>query len=115
MTEGEYMTEVERRRAKKRKKMVRNVRRVIKGVLLMPGKIPPIDDRTVGAAMKACETFGVLFVGTLIAHLISESSAVSVINVLMGLIFFGLLFFIKLAGYQDRLIREELSNFIYIR
>lgn len=109
------MTEVERKRAKKRKKMARNVRRFVKNVLLMPGKFPPIDEKTVENAMKACETFGVLFVGTLIAHLISESSVVSIVNIIMGLIFFGLLFFIKLAGYQDRLIREELSNFIYIR
>ena len=109
------MTEVERKRAKKRKRMARNVRRFVKNVLLMPGKFPPIDEKTVENAMKACETFGVLFVGTLIAHLISESSAVSIVNIIMGLIFFGLLFFIKLAGYQDRLIREELSNFIYIK
>ena len=77
------MTEVERKRAKKRKKMARNVRRFVKNVLLMPGKFPPIDEKTVENAMKACETFGVLFVGTLIAHLISESSAVSIVNIIM--------------------------------
>lgn len=112
---GEYMTDVQRRRAKNRRKFARNVRRTARNVLLMPGKIPPITMDMVEVAMRVCEVVGVLFVISLIANLVSDSSAVSMINLVMGVIFAGFLLFIKFAGYQDRLIREDLSNYIYIR
>lgn len=109
------MTDVQRRRAKSRRKFARNVKRTARNVLLMPGKIPPITMDMVEVAMKACEIVGVLFVISLIANLVSDNAAISMINLAMGIIFVGFLLFIKFADYQDRLIREDLSNYIYIR
>lgn len=109
------MTNNSRRRGRKKGKLARSIRRSIRNILLMPGKIPPITAQTVEVTMKACEVFGVLFVGTLIANLISENLVISYANIVLGIIFVGLMAFIKLAGYQDRLIREQLSNYIYIR
>lgn len=102
-------------RDRRKKKLLRNCRRTIRKVLLMPGKFPPVSIHAVEIATKICETFGVFFVGTLIAHLTSENTAVAAANVIVGVVFFGLLVFLKLADYQDRLIRENMSNYIYIR
>ncbi len=81
----------------------------------MPGRIPPIDVRTVESSMRLCEISGVIFVLTLIAHLVSESRVIAGMNITAGLAFFGLVFFIKLADYQDRLIRAQMADYIYIR
>jgi len=104
-----------RRKLRRRRKFVRNIKRTVRSILLMPGKIPPIDLRTVDFCMKLCETVGIVFVGTLIATLIGNSSVVSVINLIAGFVFAGLLLFIKLADIQDRLVRLEMADYIYIR
>lgn len=113
------MTNKSRRRGKKKGSFSRNfsrsVRRAIRDILLIPGRIPPIHAQTVEVLMKVCETFGVLFVITLVANLISDNTGITVLNVIMGIFFIGLMFLIKLADYQDRLIREQLSHYIYIR
>lgn len=109
------MVDTKGRRAKNRRKFARNVKRTLKNVLLIPGKIPPITEGMVEISMRICEVFGVLFVGTLVANLASDNPTIAIINIVMGLLFFGLMAFIKLADYQDRLIREQLSNYIYIR
>lgn len=112
--EGEQMDR-KRRNLRRRRKLARGFRRTVRAVLLMPGRIPPIDERTVEVCMRFCEVCGIAFVMTLIAHLISDSGFVAGLNFMMGLAFFGLMFFIKLADYQDRLIRAEMANYIYIR
>jgi len=112
---GGSILDYKRSRAKKRRKLARNIRKMLKAVLLIPGKFPPVGVQTVEVATKVCETFGVFFVGTLIAHLLSESPLLTAINFGVGAVFFGLLIFIKLADYQDRLIKENMSNYIYIR
>ena len=104
-----------RSRAKKRRKFARNMRRTLRTVLLIPGKFPPISVQAIETATRVCETFGVFFVGTLIAHLINENQIVAALNIGVGVVFFGLLLFLKLADYQDRLIRENMANYIYIR
>lgn len=104
-----------RKRIRRRRKAAKSFKRFVRAILLMPGRIPPIDIRTVGICMRACETAGVIFVMTLIAHLISDSSLVAGLNFAMGVAFFGLIFFIKLADYQDKLIRAEMADYIYIR
>lgn len=103
------------RRARNRRKLARSIRRTAKNVLLMPGRIPPITVDTVEIAMKICEVFGVLFVASLVGKLATDNTIVSVINLITGIIFFGFIAFIKLADYQDRLIKEQLSNYIYLR
>ena len=112
---GNILADYRKSRAKKRRKLARSIRRTLRGVLLIPGKFPPIGTQAVEIATKICETFGVFFVGTLIAHLISESTLIAALNIGVGMVFFGLLIFLKLADYQDRLIRENMSNYIYIR
>ena len=104
-----------RRKIRRRRKFVRNFKRTIRSILLMPGKIPPIDIRTVDLCMKLCEGVGLVFVGTLIATLIGKGGLVSVVNLISGLAFAGLLLFIKLADIQDRLVRLEMADYIYIR
>jgi len=104
-----------KRTLRRRRKILRNIRRTVRAVLLMPGRIPPIDVRTVESSMKYCEMTGVLFVLTLIAHLISDSVIIAAVNITAGFAFFGLMFFIKLADYQDRLIRAQMADYIYIR
>lgn len=104
-----------KRNVRRRRKFVRTVKRTVRAVLLMPGRIPPIDIRTVEMCMRFCETCGILFVITLIAHMINESTFIAGLNLTLGIAFFGLILFIKLADYQDRLIRAEMANYIYIR
>ena len=104
-----------RRNLRRRRKLAKAIRRTVRAVLLAPGRIPPIDERTVEVCMRFCEGCGIFFVMTLIAHLISDSAVVAGLNFTMGFAFFGLMFFIKLADYQDRLIRAEMADYIYIR
>lgn len=104
-----------RRNLRRRRKILRNIKRTVRAVLLMPGRIPPIDVRTVEVCMRFCEAFGIGFVSTLIAHLISDSNLIALFNLTLGFAFFGLILFIKLADYQDRLIRAEMADYIYIR
>ena len=104
-----------RRNLRRRRKLAKGLKRTVRAVLLMPGRIPPIDARTVEVCMRLCETFGIMFVMTLIAHLTSDNSLIAGLNFTMGFAFFGLMFFIKLAEYQDRLIRAEMADYIYIR
>lgn len=105
----------DRARARKKKRFAKTCRRTLRKVLLIPGKFPPVGVQAVEIATKICEIVGVFFVGTLIAHLTTENSAVAATNLVAGIAFFGLLVFLKLADYQDRLIRENMSNYIYIR
>lgn len=105
----------DRYRDRRKKKFVKNFKRSIRKILLMPGKFPPVSVQAVEIATKVCEILGVVFIGTLIAHLTSDNSLVAVANIAVGIAFFGLLIFLKLAYYQDRLIRENMSNYIYIR
>ena len=100
---------------RRRRKLLRTVRRTVRAVLLMPGRIPPIDIHTVEASMRYCEFSGIVFVLTLIAHLVNDSRFVAALNFTAGVAFFGLIFFIKLADYQDRLIRAQMADYIYIR
>jgi len=104
-----------RRSLRRRRKLARGFRRTVRAVLLMPGRIPPIDARTIEICMRFCEVCGVMFVMTLIAHLVSDSRLIAGLNFSMGVAFFGLILFIKLADYQDRLIRAEMADYIYIR
>lgn len=104
-----------RRNLRRRRKLAKGFKRTVRAVLLAPGRIPPIDDRTVEICMRFCEACGIIFVMTLIAHLISDNSLIAGLNFTMGFAFFGLMFFIKLADYQDRLIRAEMADYIYIR
>ena len=104
-----------RRNLRRRRKLAKGFKRTVRAVLLMPGRIPPIDVRTVEVCMRFCEACGIAFVMTLIAHLISDSRLIAGLNFSMGFAFFGLILFIKLADYQDRLIRAEMANYIYIR
>lgn len=104
-----------RRNLRRRRKLAKGLKRTVRAVLLAPGRIPPIDERTVELCMRFCEACGIIFVMTLIAHLISDSGIIAGLNFTMGFAFFGLMFFIKLADYQDRLIRAEMADYIYIR
>lgn len=104
-----------RKSLRRRRKILRSLRRTVRAVLLMPGRIPPIARGTVELCMRYCEIVGIAFVLTLIAHLISDSIVIAGLNYTTGFAFFGLIFFIKLADYQDRLIRAQMADYIYIR
>lgn len=104
-----------RKSLRRRRKILRSLKRTVRAVLLMPGRIPPIDKGTVDVCMRYCEVSGIAFVLSLIAHLISDSGLIAGINFTTGVAFFGLMFFIKLADYQDRLIRAQMADYIYIR
>lgn len=104
-----------RRSLRRRRKLAKGLKRTVRAILLMPGKIPPIDEGTVEICMRICEICGIAFVMTLIAHLISDSSLIAGLNFTMGAAFIGLISFIKLADYQDKLIRLQMADYIYIR
>lgn len=104
-----------RKALRRRRKVLRCVKRTVRAVLLMPGRIPPITKGTVELCMKYCEAAGIAFVLALIAHLISDSGIIAMLSYTTGVAFFGLMLFIKLADYQDRLIRAQMADYIYIR
>lgn len=104
-----------RRKRKRKTKFAKTCRKILRTILLMPGKIPPIDVKTIEICMRMCEVFGVAFSCFLIANIITVSSFVSMCTYITGVAFAGLALFIKLADYQDRLVREKLADYVYIK
>lgn len=103
------MTAVEKRRLRRRRRFIRNVKRAITEILLAPARMPRVDVSMAEAAMRASETAGIIFVACLMLHMIKPQYMNVVFVAMAGSVFVVLLLVVKLGDYQDRL--EELKNY----
>lgn len=105
------MSEREIRRIRRRKKNIRNIKRGITNIILAPGKMPRITGDFLTRIMKACEISSLAFVALLLVHMVAPLAVGTVVVVIAGIIFAGLMGVIALSDYQDKLAEYELFGF----
>ncbi len=104
------MTSAQRKRIKMKKRFRRNVKKTIRYILFAPGKLPKIRVQMLGQVIKFCEASGVMFVISLLAHLLNPDQVNTVLSIVSAGVFFLLLLIIKLEHYQEILERQEYSG-----
>lgn len=105
------MSEAERRRQRRRRKVTRSVKRTLTGIVLAPARMPRITGEKAENLMRICEIVAILFVALLILHMAFPEFMGVTIVVIAGAVFAGLLALIRLGDYQDKLVEYELYGF----
>ena len=103
------MTAVQRKRLRRRRRMVRNIKKIILNVLLAPARMPRVTTQMADTAMHYCEIVGILFVAALIAHMFNPQLFKTFIVVITATAFVVCLLTVKLSDYQNQL--EEMSYY----
>jgi len=105
------MTSVQRRRLRRRRRFVRNVKRTILNIMLAPARMPRITSQTIDQAMKWSEITGTIFVTALMIQLSNPSTLCKFFTIISAVAFVTLLLTMKLGDYQDQL--DELKYYGY--
>lgn len=105
------MTSAQRKRIKMKKRFKRNVKKTVRRILLAPGKLPKIRLQMLEQVIRICEASGILFVVSLLMHLLNPDYINMVLSIVSAAIFFTLLLIIKLGHYQEILERQEYSGY----
>lgn len=105
------MTAVQRRRMKRRRRFVRNLKRTIISIMLAPAKMPRVTVQKIDQAMRMSEIAGAIFIAVLMLQLSNPSTLGKVVTFICAAVFVGLLLTVKLGDYQDQL--EELKYYGY--
>lgn len=100
-----------RRKVNKRKKMIRDAKRALTNFALTPARMPRITEDKVDRVMRICEAMALIFTALLIGHIASPLLIGTLPVVVSGIVFAGLLAFILLADYQDKLVEYELYGY----
>lgn len=103
------MTAVQKRRIRRKRRFVRNTKRIIVSILLAPARMPRVTAQLFEQLMKASEVTGIVFVAVLMMHLFNPVLIKTPIVVMAALMFIGCLLTLKLGDYQDRL--EEMKYY----
>ncbi len=105
------MSAAQRRRARRRRKIVRGVRKTFLNVVFAPMRMPKIKQESVDLLMRLCEIAALAFVALLVAHIANPALVNTVFVVLTGIVFalFGAL--IKLSDYQEKIEQYRYYGF----
>ena len=103
------MTQVQRKRMRRRRRFVRNCKRTVVNILLMPARMPKVSVTMIEQAMHASEIAGMVFIAVLLAHLFNPVIFKTAFVILTALIFVTFLLIVKLGDYQDQL--EEMKYY----
>ncbi len=103
------MTNAQQRHVKMKKRFRKNVKRMVRTILLAPGKLPRIRFQVLEHAIRACEVSGITFVVALLTCLLRPDRVNVVLSMASAAVFFGLLLVIKLEQYQEILDKQEFS------
>ena len=103
------MSEGQRRRARRRRKVVKHVKKTFLSLVFAPTRIPKIKQDTVEMLMRLCEGTAITFAATLVAHIVMPELIGAVPVVLAGIAFTAFLAVIKLSDYQEK-YEPELFN-----
>lgn len=96
------------RNAKRRKK---TMKRVFTNIVLAPGKMPRMNAEKTERIMGICEIVSLVFVATLMLHLMVPEIMPVIVVFITGAAFVSLLMMILLGEYQDKLVEYELYGF----
>lgn len=105
------MSESQRRRARRRRKITRGFRKTFINLVFVPARIPKIRQDTVDILMKACEIAALAFVSMLVLHITAPEIVKSAIVIICGAVFAALLFVIKLSDYQEKIEQYRYYGF----
>lgn len=105
------MSESQRRRARRRRKLLRGFRKTFINLVFAPARIPKIKQDTVDILMKACEIAALTFVSMLVIHITVPDVVKSGVVIICGAIFAALLFTIKLSDYQEKIEQYRYYGF----
>ena len=97
------MSNLKKRRLRRRRRIVRSVRRTVLGIILAPLKMPMLTASMVSSMMKLCEVVAVVFVFLIIAHISAPELIAQGIVIAAGVAFAILLLAIKYSDYRERL------------
>lgn len=103
------MTAVQKRRLRRRRRIVRNVKKLILNILLAPARMPRVTVQMAETAMHYCEVTGIIFVASLIGHMFNSALIGTFFVVLTAIAFISCLLIIKLSDYQYQL--EQMSYY----
>ena len=105
------MSAGQRRRIRRRRKVVRGVKKTFINLVFAPMRIPKITNDTVDLLMKICEVAAMTFVVALIAHMTSPDVIKLGVVVLSGIVFAALIALIKLHDYQEKIEQYRYYGF----
>ena len=105
------MSEGQRRRARRRRKITRGFRKTFINLVFAPARIPKIKQDTVEVLMRVCEIAALTFVSMLVFHITAPDIVKSGVVIICGTIFAALLFTIKLSEYQEKIEQYRYYGF----
>ena len=105
------MSDVARRRARRRRKIARGFRKTFLNVVFAPMRMPKIKRESVDLLMRLCEIAALTFVALLVAHIAMPQLIGTVPVVLTGILFAGFGTLIKLSEYQEKIEQYRYYGF----
>ncbi len=105
------MSEGQRRRVRRRRRVVKGFKRTFINIVFAPARIPKIKQDTVDVLMRLCESAALAFVAILVMHIAMPELIKTGIVVFVGIVFAALLFVIKLSDYQHRIEQYRYYGF----
>ncbi len=105
------MSEGQRRRYRRRRKVVRGFRKTFINIVFAPTRIPKIKQDSVDLLMRLCEIASLTFVSALVFHMAMPQIIRTGVVVFVGILFAVLLSLIKLADYQEKIEQYKYYGF----
>jgi hypothetical protein len=105
------MSDVRRRRVRRRRKLVRGVKRTFINVVFAPMRMPKMKQESVDLVTRLCEIAALTFVALLVAHIAMPQLIGTAVVVIAGIAFAVLCGLIKLSDYREKIERYRYYGF----
>ena len=105
------MSEGQRRRLRRKRRVVRGMKKTFINVVFAPARIPKIKQESVDLLMRLSEIAAVTFAAALVGHIASPDLLKTGVVVFFGVIFVVLLSLIKLSEYQEKIEQYRYYGF----
>lgn len=105
------MSEGQRRRIRRRRKVVKGFKKTLIHVMFAPTRIPKIKQDSVDLLMRLCEITALVFVSLLVFHMALPDMIKTGPVVFVGILFAVFLSLIKLADYQEKIEQYRYYGF----
>jgi len=105
------MSAGQRRRMRRRRKVIRGFKKTFINIVFAPTRIPKIKRDTCDFLMKLCEIAALTFVSMLVLHMAVPTMVKTGIVVFTGAAFVILLGLIKLSDYQEKMEQYRYYGF----
>ena len=105
------MSSSQKRRIRRRRRVVRGFRKTFINLVFAPTRIPKITNDMVDLLMKLSEIAAMTFVVALIAHIIAPDVIATAVLVIIGGLFATMIALIKLSDYQEKIEQYRYYGF----